>query len=134
MHDPFRSVKEYLFYLQTRGTYSFTLEGAFSIVDKSQTAIKREIARLSKERKVRSIRRGFYVIVPPEYAVRGTRPVDLFIDDLMNYLDRAYYISLLSAGQLHGAAHQKCKYPMLRPRFLHCAVSEEKASVLSLLL
>ncbi len=34
-------------------------------------------------------------------------PSTLFIDDLMQYLNREYYIGLLSASALHGAGHQQ---------------------------
>ncbi len=101
------SVKAYLFQLQSHGTYSFTLEGAFDAVNNSQTAIKRELARLTEKQKIKNIRQGFYIIVPPEYAGRGTMPVVLYIDGLMKFLKREYYVGLLSAGELHGAGHQK---------------------------
>src|SRR5207244_10392072 len=51
-------------------------------------------------------RRGFYVIVPPEYRVAGSLPAAWFIRDLMDYLRRPYYVGLLTAPSLHGAAHQ----------------------------
>jgi hypothetical protein len=34
-------------------------------------------------------------------------PPYLFIDDLMKSLDKPYYVGLLSAAALHGAAHQQ---------------------------
>ena len=51
--------------------------------------------------------KGFYVIVPPEYRAVGAPPASWFIDDLMKYLDRPYYVGLLSAAAIHGAAHQQ---------------------------
>ena len=37
----------------------------------------------------------------------GTLPVELYIDNLMKYLGRRYYVGLFSAAMLHGAAHQQ---------------------------
>jgi predicted transcriptional regulator of viral defense system len=51
-------------------------------------------------------RRGFYVVVPGEYRDLGSPPVSWFIDDLMAFLGVRYYVGLLSAASLHGAAHQ----------------------------
>jgi predicted transcriptional regulator of viral defense system len=50
--------------------------------------------------------RGLYVVVPPEYRSWGVLPGELFIDAMMQALGRNYYVSLLSAAAMHGAAHQ----------------------------
>jgi hypothetical protein len=34
-------------------------------------------------------------------------PINLFIDDMMKSLNKRYYVGLISAAALHGAAHQK---------------------------
>jgi predicted transcriptional regulator of viral defense system len=52
-------------------------------------------------------RRGFYVIVPMEYSLVGAPPASWFVADLMAYLQRPYYVGLLSAAALYGAAHQQ---------------------------
>ncbi len=46
------------------------------------------------------------MIVPPEYRAAGSIPPSWFIRDLMAFLGRPYYVGLLSAAALHGAAHQ----------------------------
>ncbi len=46
------------------------------------------------------------MIVPPEYRAAGSLPASWFIRDLMDYLGRPYYVGLLTAASLHGAAHQ----------------------------
>ena len=53
------------------------------------------------------IRRGFYAIISPEYSKQGMLPPALFIDDMMRSLNRKYYVGLISAAALHGAAHQQ---------------------------
>ena len=50
---------------------------------------------------------GLYVAIPPEYATWGVVPAMDFIGQLMAKLDRRYYVGLLSAAELHGAAHQR---------------------------
>ena len=37
----------------------------------------------------------------------GSPPASWFVDDLMQYCDCQYYVALLSAAALHGAAHQQ---------------------------
>ena len=45
------------------------------------------------------------MIVPLEYRAAGSPPADWFIDDLMRHLGAPYYVGLLSAAALYGAAH-----------------------------
>ncbi len=52
-------------------------------------------------------RSGFYVIVDPQHRSAGTLPPEWFVDDLMKHMGRPYYVGLLSAAQLHGAAHHR---------------------------
>ena len=49
---------------------------------------------------------GLYVAIPPEYASWSAVPAMDFIDPFMQKLGRDYYVALLSAAELHGAAHQ----------------------------
>lgn len=51
--------------------------------------------------------RGFFVIVTPEYRGLGCLPANQFIPGLMAHLDEPYYAGLLTAAELHGAAHQR---------------------------
>lgn len=50
---------------------------------------------------------NFYVIVPIQYKLKGEVPPSYYIDDLMQFLGRKYYVSLLTAAGLHGAGHQR---------------------------
>lgn len=88
----------------------------------SDIAIKRSLNRLSKKGTLLSIHKGYYLIIPAQYTSKGILPPQLFIDGLMNYLERNYYVGLLSAAAIHGAAHQQpqefyviTSYPPLRP-------------------
>ena len=52
-------------------------------------------------------RHGFYVIVSPEYGFKGVVPPTEYIDQLMKYLGREYYVGLLNAAAFQGAAYQQ---------------------------
>jgi len=90
-----------------RGKYSFTLDEVRSTFHRKDSAVKASLFRLVKKGLIVTVRKGFYVIVPPEYHVRGVLPPVLFADDCMRNLNRDYYAGLLSAAALHGAAHQQ---------------------------
>jgi predicted transcriptional regulator of viral defense system len=92
--------------LQSSGRYVFTRDEALKALRVSPIALKNAIWRLAKAGRVVSPRRGFYVILPLEYRAAGSVPPSWFVRDLMAYLGRPYYVGLLSAAALHGAAHQ----------------------------
>lgn len=93
---------------QSRGKFVFSLEKVkVDFPDISEQAIILALTRLSKKGRVLSVYKGFYLIIPAEYSSRGLLPPMLFIDSLMKYVDKPYYVGLLSAAALHGAAHQQ---------------------------
>lgn len=73
----------------------------------SAGVVSNELYRLGKLKRVQSVHKGFYTVVPVQFKDRGIVPPYNYIGQLMTYLERPYYISLLSAGVLHGAAHQR---------------------------
>ena len=90
-----------------RGKYTFTRDEVVAAFPR----MKPEVISTTLSREVRKGRimipqQGFYVIIPEEYKLRGVVPQAFYIDDLMRYLGRRYYVALLSAGSYHGAAHQ----------------------------
>jgi predicted transcriptional regulator of viral defense system len=93
--------------LQARGCYTFTRAQAESETERSFVATQTALRRLKEQRRIASPRRGFYVVVPPEYRSTGSPPASWFIDELMCYLDQPYYVGLLSAAAIHGASHQQ---------------------------
>ena len=93
--------------LQAEGIYTFTLEQANSDLEQSELTIKKSLLRLVHKGKIVSVRKGFYVIVPLEYSIKGILPPLLFINNLMDYIGKPYYVALSSAAMIHGAAHQK---------------------------
>lgn len=93
--------------LQARGRYTFRREDAAAAGWRSGPALKKALARLVQRGRIVMPRRGFFVIVPAEHALAGGPPASWFIDDLMAFLGRPYYVALLTAAALHGAGHQQ---------------------------
>lgn len=102
------SIVQWLEKLQAKGVYGFSVE----LLKQENphygnTAVKRALSRLSSKGKVLSVFKGYYLILPPQYATKGILPPHLYLDALMHYLQRPYYVSLLNAAAMHGAAHQQ---------------------------
>jgi predicted transcriptional regulator of viral defense system len=68
--------------------------------------LRTSLARLTKDGRLFSPARGFYVVVSPEYRSWRVLPADWFIDAMMKHLARDYYVGFLNAAALHGASHQ----------------------------
>ena len=100
-------LENFLQSVRARGRYSFTLEELKKEFDLPYPTIKQSLYRLKIKTKVAQIRQGFYVIIPPEYSALEILPAVMFIDSMMNCLNKPYYVGLLSAAALHGAAHQQ---------------------------
>ncbi len=101
------SLSEYLDLLQTKGRYTFTGDEALASLGMTPVAFKLAALRLIRKNKLIRPKHGFYVIVPTEYQEIGAPPAAWFIDYLMQFNQQPYYVGLLSAAALHGAAHQQ---------------------------
>jgi predicted transcriptional regulator of viral defense system len=93
--------------LRSQGRYFFTTQEAEKALALAKIATLNALRRLRLNKLVVSPARGFYLILPPEYQILGCLPADMFIPDLMKYLNIPYYVGFLSAAQYYGAAHQK---------------------------
>src|SRR5579885_271902 len=102
-----RDLSEFVDQLQSSGRYSFTRDEAISALGVSEVALQAAARRLAAKGRVVAPRRGFYVVVPMEYRSTGAPPPSWFVDDLMKFHGHPYYVGLLSAAALHGAAHQQ---------------------------
>ncbi|MGZ4097717.1 MAG: type IV toxin-antitoxin system AbiEi family antitoxin domain-containing protein, partial [Bacteroidia bacterium] len=100
-------LEEYIIKIRSKGRYCFTWAEAKAAFNVSDKALNQSLYRLKAKKRIAQVRKGFYAIIPPEYSNRGMIPVHLFIDDLMHSLNKRYYVGLLSAAALHGAAHQQ---------------------------
>jgi predicted transcriptional regulator of viral defense system len=89
------------------GRYTFTREEAERRLGRGSRATYFALYRLVKAGWLVMPRSGFYVIVDPQHRVAGTLPPEWFVNDLMKHMERPYYVGLLSAAQLHGAAHHR---------------------------
>ncbi len=92
----------------SQGKFTFSLDELEAEFPKrTEKALKSALSRIVAKGKVVRVHHLFYVIVPPEFRAKGILPPVYFISDLMKFLGRRYYVSLLSAAALHGAAHQQ---------------------------
>jgi predicted transcriptional regulator of viral defense system len=93
--------------LLAQGRNSFVTEEALRALAVRPEAGRAQLRRLVKARRLVCPVRSFYVVLPPEYRRQGSPPAEHFIDPLMRFLERPYYLGLLSAAERHGAAHQR---------------------------
>lgn len=100
------SFADYLTRLQASGRVSFTGAEARQALRISDGAFLKAAARLRRKHMLLNPRQGFYVAVPPQFHSWEAPPPNWYIDDLMRHEGRAYYVCLLKAAELHGAAHQ----------------------------
>jgi predicted transcriptional regulator of viral defense system len=94
-------------YLLAHGQPTATLSEVSELTGLTKAAAKVAMARLRQARQFFSPHPGLYVVVPPQYRTWGVTPGLDFIDAMMEALSRNYYVALLSAAELHGAAHQR---------------------------
>ena len=113
------SASKILIDLPAKGEYCFTTAAAKKWLGSSDMAVHSTVQRLRKKGDIAMPYRGFYVIVPPEYRILGCLPRQ-FIPLLMDHIGETYYVSLLSATQHHGAAHQ-------RPQVFQVVTAKNKA-------
>lgn len=93
---------------ELHGQMTFSLaEISSEFSSMSPKGLKTEIARMVSRGRIQSVFRGFYVIVPVQYRLKGIIPPSYYIDELMQYLNKPYYIGLLSAAAMYGAGHQR---------------------------
>ncbi len=103
----YNQLENYLREIQSSGRYAVTLDKLKDKFNISEKAILQSIYRLKSRNQLAQVRKEFYVIIPPQYSHRGMVPPTLFINDMMDFLHRDYYVGLLSAAALHGAGHQQ---------------------------
>ena len=102
-----KSLDEYIYTIQAKGGYTFTLENLRKWMNSSRNSLSQSLARAVQRKKIVSIRKSFYAILTPEFAERGMLPTTYFLDDLMKWLGRPYYLCHYSAAAILGAGHQQ---------------------------
>lgn len=121
-NDSLYKIKDWINDQQKRGQITFPYQEVreqFKAI--TEQGVKNALTRLVKKSEIVPVLKGFYAIIPIDYAFCGMVPPVLYIDDLMKYLNRPYYFALLNAAEFYGAAHQKpqifsvmTSYPPLR--------------------
>lgn len=107
MREQYKYLDAFIDEKRADGKYSFTIDELRTQFSLTDEALKKALQRLKKQRKISMVRKEFYVIVPPEYSIKGIIPTSFYVNDLMKFLNRDYYVGLLNAAALHGAAHQQ---------------------------
>lgn len=113
--------QQYIDHLAAGGRRHFTTADAIEAFGGNDNAVRARLRRLNRKGLIASPIRSFHVVIPPVYRRYGCSPGTRFIDPLMEVLDTPYYVALLSAGERHGAAHQRPQVlqvmvPKNRPR------------------
>lgn len=102
------TISEWITQRKYRGRYTFSVEDVLKDFPSSQYShVFNSLNRQIKAKTIISPARGFYVIVPTEYGLKGLVPPVFYIDQMMSYLKRDYYIGLLNAAEFYGAALQR---------------------------
>jgi len=87
--------------------YTFTLSELKKHFLLSEKSILQGLHRYKKNKKIVQIRKEFYGILVPHVTINGQISYFEFLDDLMKSLNKNYYVALLNAAALFGAAHQQ---------------------------
>ena len=104
---PPTKARQYVERLASAGRCSFSSGEARAALRVSADAALLALNRLGKQKLLASPARGFYVIVPPQGPLPRVSSSRAVCSRLMKWLQRSYYVCLLSAAELHGAAHQR---------------------------
>lgn len=101
------SAADFLDQMAHAGRYHFATDDAAREMGRSLPATRAALLRLATQGRIAQPYRGFFVIVPPEYRGLGCLPAAQFVPQLFDHLGESYYAALLTAADLHGAAHQR---------------------------
>ena len=125
------TIREWIRHREISGFPTFSVEDIrLAFPNYSEQVISNELFRLSSQDTLYSAYKGFYVIIPPQYAAKRIVPPIYYIDQLMSYLEKPYYISLLSAAEILGAAHQRPQRFSIMTIYPKSSVSTSKNNTL----
>ena len=103
-----KSVKDWIVYQEAVGSSTFAVSDLCQqFPEKSKKVLAVDLCRLTRRGLIQPVHKGFYVTIPARYRLIDKTPVRFYINDLCLYLGRPYYLGLLSAAEMYGAAHQK---------------------------
>ena len=102
------NIRDWVDDLPKRGKITFSKEEVeLQFPHLTSHNIQNTLNRLVGKKKIQSVWRGFWVVVPVEYGLKGVVDPIEYIAQLMDFLGLQYYVGLLSAAAIHGAAHQQ---------------------------
>lgn len=110
-------VAQYIENLLSVERYSFSLKELMQETNKSKTALRRELDRLVEKNEIINLRQHFYLIITPRYRTFGKLPVNLYVTQLFQFLEKKYYVGFYTAAKTYGASHQQVQrdYVMTEP-------------------
>jgi len=100
-------LKAWIDRLQAGGRYTVLRAEAVRDSGLTQAAVSKALRQAVRDQRILQLKEYLFVIVPLEYRVAGAPPPAWFIHELMAAMGLPYYVALLSAAALHGAAHQQ---------------------------
>ena len=106
VHDRRSALSSYVSGLLSGGRTVFVAEEAEQALGVGRGAFLDAAERLQRREVLLNPRRGFYVVVPPQYVSWGGPPPAWYIDAFMRHEGHIYYVGLLKAAEFHGATHQ----------------------------
>jgi predicted transcriptional regulator of viral defense system len=125
------TIREWIIEREVTGISAFSFdEVRKTFIASSEEVIRNELYRHTVKKRILPVYRGFYVIIPPQYAAKNIVPPVYYIEHLMAYLRKPYYICLLNAAELLGAAHQRPQKFSVMTVLPKSSVSEEKNKTL----
>lgn len=94
------SIADWIEGLAPSGRYTFSKEDVRkAFPSMSATTVAMSLHRAVAKGRIFSPCRSFYVVVPEEYRLWKAVPQEVYLDRMMQYLQRKYYVSLLSAAE-----------------------------------
>ena len=116
----YNNIRDWIDDLPKKGKITFSKEEIEKeFPNLKQNNIQMTLYRLVRKKKIQSVWRGFWVVVPVEYGLKGIVDPIEYVAQLMDYLSQYYYIGLLSAAAIHGASHQQPMELMLITKSRH---------------
>lgn len=102
------SLNDWIKEQEQRGITTFSFQQIRCVfAERSEKTLKTDINRLTLAKRIQNVYKGFYVSIPTQYQLKGVVPPTYYIDELMEYFGKPYYVELLSAAAIYGASHQR---------------------------
>lgn len=110
---------EYVRGLLRIGSYAFSRNAAAQALGRSGPGLSNTLKRLEKSGWIMPVSRGFYAVIDSGNQAFGFAPPHSFLDAWAKQRGFQYYMSGISAAELHGAAHQRTQvYQVVTDRTL----------------